>query len=300
MDKEKTNQEIDLYVLWQYFLSVVNNLFSLFFRVIKFFIKHIYIVTTLIVLGFVVGYFLDLNKSKKFEHQIILIPNFESSTYLYEYISNYKLSKDSPIVKVDIEPIIDVYQFVSTDGNLKIAEYLSENNVNIINHNKGGQSEKIYKYHLLTITTIGKDKGERIIKSFLSKLNSQPHFLKAQQISKRNTELKIVETLASIKNTNGVFEKLSGLQLAQGKSDLNIEMYPDINGLLLSKQGLVDQIGRLKLNQIEQTKTFYDISILSDIEVKSIPYKIIFPLLFLFFFTIIVIYSNKKKIFLQN
>ncbi|MFV0162251.1 hypothetical protein OBK04_01115 [Empedobacter falsenii] len=298
MSKEKNNQEIDLNVLWQYLLLIINNLFSFLLKFFNFLLKKIYIIIPLIVLGCLAGYFLDANKDKKYEHQIILVPNFDSSTYLYEYIATYKFTKESPIVKVDVEPIIDVYQFVSTEGNLKIAEYLSENNVNIVNHNKGGQSEKIYKYHLLTITTKGKDLDKRIVQSFLTKLNNQPHFLKAQLISRKNTQLKIDETFASIKNTNGVFEKLSSIEVIPGKSDLNIEMYPDINGLLLSKQGLVDEIGKLKLSQIEQSKTFYDVSILSNIEVRSIPYIIILPILFLFFY--LVTFFIQKNTISQN
>lgn len=290
------NKQIDLYHLWYFFLEFINRIILFFKKIIKITIKKIVYIIVLLIASISLGFYLDSIKVYNYDQEVILIPNFESSSHLYDVIYNYKPLKNSPIIKLQIEPIVDIYEFVSKPENLKSAEYFTENNINITSIKKGSQSEKIYKYHLLKLTTRGKDKNEKIVKSFLSDLNKEPHFLSLQKVFQKNNKLKLKETLKSIDNTNAIFEKLSkSTQTISGKSDFNIEMYPELNGLLDTKQRLLDNVKNLEQKQIEQEKVFYDVSIIPNIETSNIKYIYLIPFITILFFYIIILLKNKRN-----
>src|SRR5690606_26954394 len=125
----------------------------------------------------VAGYFLDKKYGERYKHEVIVVPNFNSTSYLYGKIENAEF-KDQPITKVEIEPIVDVYQFINSSyNNLEIAKYLSENNLQLTKYEIGSDVEKFYKYHLMTVYTNEKDTNGAIVKNFLSKLNQEEYFL---------------------------------------------------------------------------------------------------------------------------
>lgn len=297
---KKQIQEIDLYFLWKKLTKTIDSLGYFFVRCLHFLRKNALVLLGVIVIGIIGGYFLDSRKGITYKHEIILVPNFGSSTYLYEKIKTNSFEGGSAIVSIEITPIVDVLNFLSTTSNLKIAEFMSENNVNFSEHKPGNQTEKIYKYHLLTIYTKKEDSDKKIVNDFLAELNKEKHFVGAQKIGQENTSRKIEETLTSIQNINTLFEKLGGSPSTTGQRELNIEMYPEINGLIQSKQGLIDNVNVLKLEQMEQTKIFYDISNMGNIKVKSIPYKIILPFALFFIFIIMMLIKKVYKKYNSN
>src|SRR5690606_3189634 len=127
--KKTQDQEIDMYFLWKKLKELTDSLGYMFVKLLHFLKKNAFVLLGLILIGAVIGYFLDVRKGEVYKHDIILIPNFESQSYLYEKIKTIKFEDDSDISKVDIVPIVDVYQFLSSGNNLKIADFMSENNV---------------------------------------------------------------------------------------------------------------------------------------------------------------------------
>lgn len=293
--KKTQDQEIDMYFLWRKLKDLTDSLGYMFVQALNFLKKNALILLGLIVAGVVIGYFLDVRKGNIYQHDVILIPNFDSQSYLYEKIKNTTFEEDSVITGVKIAPIVDVYMFLSSGSNLKIAEFMSENNVNFTDHKQGNQTEKMYKYHILSIYTKKEDTNGKIVNDFLAELNQEKHFLEKQKIEKKNIENRINESQVSINNINAFFEKLGNSALTSGQRDLNIEMYPEINGLLTSKQNLVESISWLRSIQMEQSKVFYDASIISNIEVKSIPNKVILPFAMIFLFVIFVFVRRMYK-----
>lgn len=282
--KKTHDQEIDLYFLWRKLKNLVDSLGYLFIKTLHFLKKNALILTGLVVIGVAIGYFLDMRKGTTYRHDVILIPNFDSQSYLYEKIKNLTFEEDSVIIGVEITPIIDVYAFLSSGSNLKIAEFMSENNVNFTDHKPGNQTEKMYKYHKLSIYTLKEDTDRKIVQDFLAELNKEKHFLERQKIDVQNIENRIKESQVSINNINAFFEKLGNSALTGGQRDLNIEMYPEIDGLLTTKQNLVESISWLRIIQMEQSKVFYDVSIISNIEVKPTSNKVILPFVLVFLF----------------
>lgn len=258
----------------------------LMFKLLRFFLKNILFFIVLIILGVVIGYFLDSKRQETHKYQVVVIPNFDSSTYLYKKINTLKSNEFDNIVAAEIEPVIDISAFISDRwDNLKIAEFMNSNNLNIHEHKPGGQAEKIYKYHLLTIYTDQTDTDGSIINNFLNKLNQEPYFLERQKIENHNLEQKIKEYEASIRDINAIFEKLGKTELASAK-DVNIENHAQTNDLLNNKSSIIDRINKSKINRIEQEKVIYEVSRFSDIQSKSISNMIFIPVILVFLFLI--------------
>ncbi len=278
----KKDQEIDLYYLWKKLTGLTDNLGFIFVRSINFFIKNALIIIGLIVIGLAAGYF----TGGKYRHEVMIIPNFGSSSFLYEKIKTLKIDDNSDIKSVKISPIIDVFEFISSNNNLKIAEFMSQNNVNFTTHKPGNQTEYIYKYHILTITTKVQDVDGNIVNTFLANLNRENKFLEKQQIEQKNILNRIREDSISINNINNFFAKLGTSAEGTGK-ELKIETYPAMDGLLTNKQNIITEISWLKSMQIEQSKIFYDVSHLSNIEESRAPRMILFPLILVSLFILL-------------
>jgi hypothetical protein len=116
-------QEIDLSQISKKIGSVFQAFQAFLFNGIQFFVKNGIVIIILLIVGFGLGFYLDINK-KTYDHQIIVTPNFKSTDYLYSKIDliNSKIIKGDTvflknsiglkhpkIVKgIKIEPITDV------------------------------------------------------------------------------------------------------------------------------------------------------------------------------------------------
>jgi len=285
----KHSQEIDLRFLWQKFLAMLDGLGLWFFRLVRFLIRNVYVVVSLVVLGLVLGYFLDKKNNTTYKHQIILALNFDSSSFLYSKIKNIKKSEFSDVKSVHIEPIIDVYGFISDKwDNLKIAEFLGENNIRIHKHKEGDQVEKIYKYHTLTLTSEEKDIEGSVIDKFLDDINKEPYFLNRKEIENENIKTQIREYEQSIEDLNNIFKNLGDTSRIEG-SGIKIETQSQTNDLLDNKQNLIDKVSKLKILQVEQQKVFYDLTRITNIKASSNSYILMLPLVFIAFFIVLAI-----------
>lgn len=293
---QNTSQEIDMRYVKNQLTGITDSIGIRFVKFIKFLIKNSIAILALIIVGVVVGYFIDSKKAEVYKHEVVIVPNFGSNAYLYEKIKNLKPKEYENILSVEVTPVIDLHHFLSITQNLRIAEFMGQNNVNFTQHKPGSQTEIIYKYHTLTIYTNIEDTDKSIVNNFLSELNQEEYFLKRQEIEKEITSREIEENRLSIDNINTIFEKLGGFAPTTGKSDLNIEMYPEINSLLYSKTNLIDNLSRLEITQFEQSKVFYDVTHISNIKVKSISKAILLPvvLLLLFFLSAFMITSYRR------
>lgn len=292
----QSQQEVDLYFIWKRLIGFIDSMGVLFVKSVRFLIKNIFIIVGIIIIGTGIGYYLDLKKGDVYKHEIFLVPNFGSSAYLYEKIKNIQPEEGSGVLSVNVEPVIDIFNFLSSkQENLKIADFMSQNNVNFSEHNPGNQTEKIYKYHILTLLTNKPDTDGSIVEGFLDELNQEKYFLERQTIEQGNTAREIKESLTSIQNINAVFKKLGNPSQAPEKGDVNIEMYPEVNGLLYSKENLITNLNRLEISQIEQSKIFYDVSKITNIKVNSVSKMITLPFVLVFLFIAIVIAIRMYK-----
>lgn len=278
-----STQEIDLSYLSKKTVSLLDGLGYTIYRFIKFLLKNIWIILGILVLGGAIGYFLDNRGEEVYKHEVIVVPNFNSSSYLYNSIENMKF-KDSKIIKAQVEPIIDIYQFIQERyQNLEIAKYMSENNIQVDKFTDKNAVEKLYRYHLLTLYTKGEDKSGKIIDSLLNKLNSDPYYLSRQKIEQNNLALSITEIEKSIESVNAILNKIG--QVGQ-TGDLNIEMYTELNNLINSKKSLVEDLNKIQIYQLEQSKIIFDAAKVMNIQDSSVPKMILLPVVLFVLFLI--------------
>jgi len=278
-----STQEIDLSYLSKKTVSLLDGLGYTIYRFIKFLLKNIWIILGILVLGGAIGYFLDNRGEEVYKHEVIVVPNFNSSSYLYNSIENMKF-KDSKIIKAQVEPIIDIYQFIQERyQNLEIAKYMSENNIQVDKFTDKNAVEKLYRYHLLTLYTKGEDKSGKIIDSLLNKLNSDPYYLSRQKIEQNNLALSFTEIEKSIESVNAILNKIG--QVGQ-TGDLNIEMYTELNNLINSKKSLVEDLNKIQIYQLEQSKIIFDAAKVMNIQDSSVPKMILLPVVLFVLFLI--------------
>ena len=292
--KNTTTQEIDLSYISKKTSDFFDSIGFLLYKFFKFCIKNILILLVLLAIGIGVGYYLDNFREETYKHEVIVVPNFNSTSYLYNSIKN-KDFKDSNISKATIEPVVDIYTFIQERyQNLEIAKYLSENNIKLEKFDEGNDVEKFYRYHKLTVYTKGKDENGENLQALLDELNSDPYYLSRQKVEKATMDTMILEITKSVASVNNILNKLG--TPGTGSGDLNIEMYSELNNLINSKKGSIEELGRLKVYQLEQTKVIYDSARVLNIKDKSFPKMIVLPILLLgLFFGFSVVMSWFKK-----
>ncbi len=278
-NNHNNSQEIDLAKLYN---NITSSIALKIYNLMQFFLKNIIYIIILFVIGAGIGFYLDKQKNKLYEHQVILALNFDSSAFLYNKIENLNTEEFPEIASAKIEPIIDVVSFIHSKwDNIRIAEFLSENNINIHKYKKGEQTEKIYRYHLVTLKSKKEDINGSVINSFLDKLNQEPYFMNRKIIENQNIAMKIAEYEKSINDLNKIFEKL-GTELASSGNGIKIETQTQANDLLNNKQNIVEKLSELKIIQSEQSKVFYDLTRITNIQSNSILFTVLVPILLLF------------------
>ena len=295
------SQEIDLTYLSKKTLSFFDTLGYFFYLFFRFLIKNIIVLSVLLIIGAVAGYFLDKRSGETYKHEILVVPNFNSNSYLYNKVQNIDL-KDSKIKSIKVEPVLDVYQFIKEEwNNLEVAKYLSENNIEFTKYQPESNVEKLYRYHLITLETKGLDKGGKIIDSLLNDFNKDSFFLDRQKVEIENTKAVINDLNSSVSNINQILQKIGTANSSAG--ELNIEMYSELNNLVNSKKSAVLDINKYKIYQLEQSKIIFPASKMLNIKEKSFPKIISIPILLIGLFLggallqmLYKRYSNREKL----
>jgi len=141
MNTNSQDQELDLGQLSKKIGDFFQKLIDVFFDFILFIKRNIIIVAALFIIGIVLGYFLD-NKTKVYDHEVVVLPNFNSVDYLYakiNLINAKRKENDTLFLKsigikepkkfklIEIEPIIDVYKFIQEkESNFELIQLMAE------------------------------------------------------------------------------------------------------------------------------------------------------------------------------
>ncbi len=292
--KNTNEQEVDVVFLFSSVSNFLDKTGYNSFRAFKFLKKNYIITLLLLIAGVSWGVYSIQTDSKPFKHVLIVVPNFNSTTYLYNKIENFQAHNTSNYEKlhhisgIEISPVIDVVEFISDrEQNLQIARYMSENTMEIHKYKKGEVSEKLYRYHKITYYTKVEDKDQSIYNAFVNELNNDAYFIERQKVERADTEKRLLEYQTSVNNINGLFEKLGNTSLETNKT-VNVEMFSEMDRLLEKKNSLLEEINKTKVAIIEESKIIYDVTKKLNVYNKKGKLVVIFyPLLFIVFFLII-------------
>ena len=318
MAQQHPSEEVDLGYMFKSIGGVFKKFVKLLFLAISFIKKFILIILGLVIVGVILGYFLDLNSKKVYENRLIVIPNFESVEYLYDktdelnfkiqsgdslYLKNVFGNNYSAIRKIEIEPIVDIYNFTTKSReNIDVFRILFENQ-DMKEFVEGMTTSKQYKYQKLKVFILGKD-SENIMQRLLDFYNENEHFKQYQEIYKQNTLRRLAETDKMIMQSDSVIAAITSVSKGTNPTP---PVYASFNNDFYSIYRYKDVLLKDKLELLKRSKD--EVAIIKPVSINynileggfatlksivKIPVFLIFLFSIIFFFRFI--YLRLRKI----
>jgi hypothetical protein len=251
----------------------------------------------------VTGYFLD-KTSKTYNHEIIVSPNFGSVDYLYAkvnlleakkkendtvFISNLGIKNVKKLGKIEIEPVIDLYKFItSKQENFDLIKLMAEDG-SLDKIVKDEITSKNYPFHLIKFSTSKTISEDALVKPLLAYLNDSEYFNIVKQQYLENTAVKMRANDSTIAQINSLLNDFSKASSGNQKSS-SLVYYNEnnnLNDIIKTKDGLVTEQGDLKFRLINNDKVIKDISVTTNIintKGTNGKLKLVIPILLVFMF----------------
>ena len=307
MSANSQEQEIDLGQLSKkiggYFQKIIDSIFD-FILFIK---RNIIIIALLFILGVVLGYILD-KKTKVYDHELVVLPNFNSVDYLYskiKLINAKKIENDTLFLKsigikepkklalIEIEPIVDIYDFVrGSETNLELIKLMAEDgDLEKIIENE--TTAKNYEYHLVKIKTTKSINKKDLIEPLLNYFQQSDYFSQVKKVAQISLDKEIKSNDETLKQINDI---LNELPKQSGKStSVYISENNQLNEIINSKEDLINKQSYNRIRLINYENIIKEVT--STLNIKNTKgtngkLKIVFPILFVFLFMVMV-YSRK-------
>jgi len=300
-------EEIDLFSLKEFISKAISNSIM---NTFLFFKKNSYRLLFLIICGGVLGATADY-LLKSYVAEVVVNSNFTSNDYLYSrvdllnnhFIQNSKSelpnSNYKKFTRIEVEPVIDVYSFVSNTSlnvvnnaqnsqNFEMLKLMSEKG-DINNIIKDEVTSKNYYFHKINIYS--KDKvEEKDIKSVINYLNKDAYFDSILHLNISNIKERIIKNDSTIEQINKLIKSYT-TSIEKGNANVMFKNdNSEVNSLITQKKDLIDKIEKDKLSLISQNKIIKENTIvLNKINNKGIANKLkfILPILFIFLFLFI-------------
>lgn len=299
------NQEIDFADLTKKIGRSMNNLLTNVFKAILYFKKNIVVFIILFIIGVGIGFYLDKNR-KIYSHQMIVHPNFGGVDYLYSkidlisakikerdtiFLKNIGISQPKKFLKIEIKPVIDVYQFVGDKKeNFEMIKLMAEDgDINkVLNDNV---TSKNYPNHMISFVTDGETSHEETINPLLNYFNESDFYNKIKDEYLNNVEIKIVENDSIIGQINSLLNTFSSTSKDTQKSDKLVYYNENsqLNDVIETKEIIIKDQGRLRVELFAADKIVKDHGIITNIrdtEGVSGKMKLVLPFLFISFFIV--------------
>jgi hypothetical protein len=303
--QQTDNQEIDLGQISKKVSEGFESLSTAIFRGILFLKRNLIWIISLFVIGAGVGYYLD-KTTNVYDHKLIVTPNFGSADHLYAKVEqlNAKIKEDDTLFlkkigiqdtkklsKIEIDPIIDVYQFIDNNAeNFELIKLMAEDG-NMEKILKDKITSKNYPYHLISFTTLKATTQQKTLQPILDFLNDSDYFKKLQTEVINNTEVKMKFNEQMLTQIDGILNEFSSsLDASALKSDRLVYYNNEntqLNDVLKTKEGLIYDQSQLRISKINSDKIIKDISNTLNIKNRKITnskLKFILPILFVFGF----------------
>ncbi|RTY95906.1 hypothetical protein [Flavobacterium sp. GT3R68] len=314
------DQEIDLSQISKKIGGFFENISTKIFKSILFIWRHIIIIGILFIVGIALGIYLD--SVKMYDNQIIVTPNYDSTDYLYSKIDLIKakinegdtiflkevigIKNPKKILKIEIEPIPDVYRFIQGNAaNFEFIKLLAEDGdiKKIVDDNL---TSKNYPFHVISYTTKEKTSDVKTLTPLLAFLNNSDYYKKVQNETLNNIQLKMSQNDSIMKQIDSF---LNSLRNSAGSSDKLVyykENTTQLNDALKNKEELLNQQGIMRLQLINYDKIIKDTSTtINIVSTKSVngKMKFLLPILFILMFMLgnaFVAYFKRQTTKLNN
>ncbi len=310
------NQEIDLSEISKKIGGLYDSVLRSIFNVILFFKRKALILGLLIIIGAVLGFFLDSNKN--YNSQIIVAPS-GGVDYLYSKINLIKsrlsekdekffksigITNSDKIQNIKIEPIVDLYNFVNNNTaiasnaqntqNFEVIKLLAESNdINKVIEDE--LTSKNYPYHSLLISSNGRIESDDIIKPLLKYLNTDDYMNQISKINKENILIKMKKNEEEIVQIDSLISVISKNISKNNKGNNLIynNENSEINGMFELKNKLISEIASQKIQLVKIDTFIKDVSITPNVinnKGTNGKMKLILPILFISLFVLIYLF----------
>ncbi|TBX71218.1 hypothetical protein EZL74_01555 [Flavobacterium silvisoli] len=311
----KDNQEIDLSVISKGIGKFFERISSKIFRGVFFIRKNIIWIGALVLIGGGAGAYLD-KKTKSFDNQIIVCPNFSSTDYLYAKINliNSKIEDNDTVFlrdvvgikdakkfkKIEIQPIPDIYKFIEDkDKNFDLLKLMAEDGdiKKIVTDNL---TSKNYPFHLITFKTTKAVTDDRVIKPLLNYFNNTDYYVQIQKEYLNNIKIKMTENDSIISQINGFLNAFKNTTNGSQKSDKLVYYNENsqLNDVIKTKDELIKEQGSHRIELVNLDRVVKDNSITVNIKDEDLVngnLKFTLPLLLVFCFILIRNFNSYYK-----
>ncbi len=316
---QNNQDEIDLGYLFNKISDFFRSFVRLLFLVITFFIKYIIVIVVLILAGTGIGYYLDKNKTEVYDNQLIVIPNFESTQYLYdkvEALSSKLKDRDAEFLKktiganyielitLEAKPIVDIFTFAATSRDRVDLFKVLTDKQDIPDYVKDPQNFQYFKYHHITIKIKGKEHSKEIVAAIEKYLNENDHFTEYMKVSRESTQFRIETSLRTISQIDTILKAAASID--KGKSNLPSVMVNDnsqLNDVIESKDRMLYNLLKLNMQKVDEQSIIkvaainYNVSDFSGFHISNkVKYPLLLVLLFSGFFFVKYLYKKMKHI----
>lgn len=319
-EQNNIDQEINLEMISGKLKSFTASIKRSVFNFIQFILKRIVVFGTLFFVGVGLGLYFD-KVIKTYDNEAIVVPNYGSYDYLYAkielleakikdqdtaFLKRIGINHPDALRKIEIDPIVDVYQFISVspDKNFELLKLLAEDgDMNKIV--KDELTSKNYTYHLLKYKTDKKCSESEILMPLLKYLNSDQYYNKLKQTYNNNTIVKIKANEQIIAQIDGFLNTLS-TEIASGNKSDKLVYYNEntqLNDVIKTKNDLITEIGKLKRDLVSSDQVIKKVSSISNIKnTESVNGKlkfilpILFVVLYMLIFSIIRFYKSQSQL----
>lgn len=315
MTQHSSSEDVDL----GYLLKKSNDIFKSIARgilmVLDFFKRFFIVVIILILLGVGYGLYKDYNAVKSYNNELLVIPNFGSVDYLYDKIDalNSKIvSRDSIFLKqvlgsnysqinvIEIEPIVDLYNFISESRqNIDILKIISQNQ-DFSEYVENMATSKYYKYHRMQISIKGKESSEKIIEDLFKYFNNNEHFQTYQKIYKQTKDIEVQQHFVMIAQLDSLIKANYTVQ-KQGSS-VTVSNNADQYNLVEKKRQIIDNLQRLQIQQndysvpIKRVSANYNMEPERLLDISNmVKYPLLLIISFSLIFLVLFIFKSLKK-----
>lgn len=292
------NQEIDLSQVSRKLSQAYENFLSWIFRGFLFVKRNIVILVILFIIGAGLGFYLD-RTTTIYNHEIIITPNFGSSEYTYskvnlinskikendvKFLKSIGITNPKLIAEIEIEPITDIYNFVSgKEQNFEMIKLMAEDGD--INKIITDETTSInYTNHRLKITTTKIIDRKEIIDPILKYLNDNSYFSDIRKSVEESTHLKIQANERTIAQIDSLLSNFSSISKGNGKSDKLVYYNENtqLNDVLKTKNELIQDIANKRIELINITDIIKDNSTVLNVKnTKSLNGKLKFVIPFI-------------------
>lgn len=273
------NQEIDLSQISKKIGEFFESISNLIFSGILFIKRNIIIFISLFIVGAGIGYYLDKN-SNSYEHEIIVAPNFGSTDYLYDkidlleskikerdtvFLKSIGIQNPKSLGKIEIEPIIDIYNFVNNNANsvnnaqntqnFELVKLLSEDgDVNKVIKDK--TTSKNYGRHIIHINTRGFANEKTMINPIMNYLNQNKYYQNIQKVYVNNVKIKMKQNEAIIGQIDGLLNEFSSTTTNNQRSDKLVYYNENtqLNEIIKTKNYLVTELGAQRMDLVNNAQ----------------------------------------------